>query len=678
MDSAALPIDPRTGQMANALRFLAADAVEVATSGHPGMPLGMADLATVLFTRHLKFDAGAPEWPDRDRFVLSNGHGSMLLYGLLHLNGYAGATLDELKRFRKAHSRTTGHPEYRFLPGIETTTGPLGQGLATSVGMALAERMLNARFGDELVDHRTWVFCGDGCLMEGVSQEAISLAGHMKLSRLAVIFDDNHTTIDGATRLATSDNQRMRFEASNWATLAVDGHDPEAIDRAFAEARASDRPTLIAARTQIGFGAPNKAGKSVVHGSPLGSAELAAMREKLGWPHAPFDIPRDIADAWLETGRRGAVDRQRWQARREVVPAAIGSEFDRRISGAPPPGAEAAVARALAEFCENPESIPIRQGSQKALAVLAPMMPELVGGSADLTDSVLTRPGEMPVLDLATFEGSHIAYGIREHGMAAAMNGIAVHGGFVPYGGTYLTFSDYCRPSIRLAALMGIKVVFLFSHDSIGVGEDGPTHQPIEQLASLRAMPGIKVYRPADKVEALECWYDALVGEGPGVMVVARQKVPQARRSASSDMPSRRGAYVLAQAALPRDLTLLATGSEVSLALETRELLSGQGLNAAVVSMPCWELFEAQPREYRAAVLGDAPRFAIEAASPFGWHRYVGEEDRVIGVENFGFSASGPELFESFGLTAEAIAGRVLDGLARAGSAAAQPLSAER
>lgn len=663
MDSLASSLHPLLPRMANALRFLAADAVEKAQSGHPGMPLGMADLAAVLFTRHLKYDAGDPAWPDRDRFVLSNGHGSMLLYGLLHLAGYEGAALDELKRFRQAHSRAAGHPEHGYMPGIETTTGPLGQGIATAVGMALAERMLNAQFGDDLVDHRTWVFCGDGCLMEGVSQEAISLAGHMRLKRLIVVFDDNGTTIDGATSLATSDDQRKRFEASQWATLAVDGHDPQAIDKAYAEARAADRPVLIAARTRIGFGAPTKEGKAIVHGAPLGAAELSGLREKLDWPYPAFEIPPELVAAWREAGKRGNAERLRWHKRLAAAEPQQRAEFERRIVRGLPAGLEAEVEKALAEFASQPEAIPIRQGSQKAVGVLAKAMPELVGGSADLTGSVLTKPADMALLKREDFTGNHIAYGVREHGMAAAMNGIALHGGFVPYGGTYLTFSDYCRPSIRLAALMGIKVIFLFSHDSIGVGEDGPTHQPIEQLAALRAMPGIKLYRPADKVEALECWYDAVQGEGPSVMVVARQKVEQLRTQAVADMPSRRGAYVISPADGMRDLTLLATGSEVSLAMDAKRQLSGKGLRVALISMPCWELFEKQPASYRAEVLGTAPRFAIEAASSLGWHRYVPEDKHIIGIDRFGFSGPGPKVYEEFGLTAEKIAQRVADSL---------------
>ena len=653
-------VDPRTREMAHALRFLAADAVETAKTGHPGMPLGMADIATVLFSRHLKYDAAAPRWPDRDRFVLSNGHGSMLLYGLLHLTGYADASLDDLKRFRKARSRAAAHPEFGHMAGIETTTGPLGQGLATAVGMAIAERLLRAEFGADLVDHRTWVFAGDGCLMEGVSQEAISLAGHLGLARLTVVFDDNGTTIDGGTALSTMDDQRKRFEASGWATIAVDGHDPAAIDEALAFARSADRPTMIAARTRIGFGAPTKEGKAIVHGSPLGAEELAGLRRNLGWDHPAFEVPESLRAPWREAGQRGAGERAAWEARLAAAPSDLRAEFDRRIAGRLPEGLEAEVKRAADETAVAADAIPIRQGSQKALALLAARLPELLGGSADLTGSVLSRPAGMAQLDLTTFAGRHLAYGIREHGMAAAMNGIALHGGFIPYGGTYFTFSDYARPAIRLAALMGIKVIFLFTHDSIGVGEDGPTHQPVEHLASLRAMPGIKVYRPADAVEALECWYDAVAGDGPSVMVAARQKVVPARTAARPDMPSRRGGYVLAEAEGERDVTLIATGSEVEIALATRARLAAAGVKAAVVSMPCVELFERQEKDYRAAVLGTAPRHVIEAASPYGWHRYTGEAGRVFGVETFGYSGSGPELYEAFGLTAEAITDAIL------------------
>lgn len=645
--------------MANTIRFLAADAVENAGTGHPGMPLGMADLATVLFTRHLKFDAGAPAWADRDRFILSNGHGSMLLYSLLHLTGYEGATIDELKRFRKAHAKAAGHPEYGYLPGIEMTTGPLGQGIATSVGMALGERMLNAEFGDDLVDHRTFVFCGDGCLMEGVSQEAISLAGHLRLAKLTVIFDDNGTTIDGSTDVSTSEDPCRRFEASGWNTISIDGHDHDQIDEALRKARRSERPTLIAARTRIGFGAPTKEGKSVVHGSPLGAAELAGMREALGWSWAAFEVPPEAAALWREAGSRGAADRARWQERLEGKGRETAAEFTRRLQGVAPKNLLSTVKTALAEFVANPADVPVRQASQKSLGILADVMPELVGGSADLTGSVLTRPSNMAPLDRATFKGKHIGYGVREHGMATALNGLALHGGFRPYGGTYFTFSDYSRPALRLAAIMGAGSIFLYSHDSIAVGEDGPTHQPIEHLASLRAMPGIRVYRPADQVEALECWYDAVTGKGPSVMVVARQKVPQVRLSEESGMKSGLGAYVIRNTGGERAATIIATGSEVSIAVAASGLLLEDGIRAAVVSMPCWERFEEQDGAYRADVLGQAPRFVVEAGSSFGWQRYVPHIDNIISVDEFGFSATGAEIYEAFELTPRHVADRV-------------------
>lgn len=657
--------------MAHALRFLAVDAVEAAGSGHPGMPLGMADVATTLFTQHLKFDAADPRWPDRDRFVLSNGHGSMLLYGLLYLAGYAGVTLDDIKRFRKAHARAAGHPEYGYLPGIETTAGPLGQGLATAVGMALGERLLNAEFGDDLVDHRTWVFCGDGCLMEGISQEAISLAGHFGLRKLTLVFDDNQTTIDGSTSISTSDDQRRRFEASNWHTLAVDGHDMAAVGAALREAEHADKPTLIAARTQIGFGAPTKQGTSAAHGSPLGPAEIAAMRQGLDWPHEAFHVPEPLLSAWRAAGSRGAGLRQSWTQRLAAAAPGRRAEFERRLAGRAPAGLDAEVKSAVDKLAASSTAMPIRQGSQNAVGLLSGRMPEIVGGSADLTSSVLSQPKAMPAFDRTDFSGRHIGYGIREHGMAAALNGLALHGGFIPYGATYLTFSDYCRPSIRMAALMGLRVVFLFTHDSIGVGEDGPTHQPIEHLASLRAMPGVRVYRPADAVEALECWYDAVTATGPSIMVAARQKVDPVRTAPADAMLSRRGAYVLSAPAGPRDVTLLSTGSEVALAVETARRLAEEGVAAAVVSMPCWERFDEQPPRYRAEVLGSAPRFAIEAASPFGWHRYVSDASHIYAIETFGFSGPGPDVYREFGLTADQLAPRIGASLAADKPAAA-------
>lgn len=650
-------------ELSNALRFLAADAVERAQSGHPGMPLGMADIATVLFADHLKFDATNPDWPDRDRFILSNGHGSMLQYALLHLCGYAGATLDELKRFRQLHARTAGHPELGHLQGIETTTGPLGQGLATAVGFALAERLMNTQFGDEMVDHRTWVFCGDGCLMEGVGQEAISFAGHLRLSKLILIFDDNGTTIDGSTDVATSEDHAARFRAANWYVLKVDGHDHAAIGNALVEAKLSDRPVVIMAQTRIGFGAPTKEGKSIVHGAPLGAEELAGLRENLSWPHDPFEVPDEIRTAWLSIGRRGETDRLAWQQRIDQTQPALKTEFERRISGELPARLSADVALAIESAVDTPQNIPIRKGSQLATGILAQSMNELVGGSADLTGSVLTKAQGMTQVVPGQFGGNHVGYGVREHVMAATLNGLALHGGLMPYGGTYLTFSDYCRPSIRLAAIMGIRVVFLFSHDSIGVGEDGPTHQPIEHLASLRAIPGLKVYRPADTVEALECWLDAVSGNGPSVMVVSRQKVTQARLIRHNDMPSRKGGYVLHETNGPRDVTLLATGSEVSTAVQIRSRLAEEGLEAAVVSLPCWRVFEQQSVSFQESVLGDAPRFAIEAGVSMGWARFVHSERNVFGVDQFGLSGPTDEVFAEMGLTADSIAPKILERL---------------
>lgn len=647
--------------MSNAIRFLAVDAVEQAKSGHPGMPLGMADIAAVLFTKHLKYHASKPDWPDRDRFILSNGHGSMLQYALLHLTGYEGATLEELKKFRQLHARTAGHPELGYLPGIETTTGPLGQGLATSVGFALGERLMNADFGDDLVDHRTWVFAGDGCLMEGVGQEAISLAGHLKLAKLTLVFDDNRTTIDGATSISTSEDHAARFAAANWNVLRANGHDHDDIDRAMTEAKQSDRPTIIIARTRIGFGAPTKEGKSVVHGSPLGADELAGLRKHLNWPHAPFKVPEDICNAWADAGKRGEAECVGWAKRIGEAAHQVQAEFNRRIAGDLPKSLEAAIADSISQTIDAPSAIPIRKGSLLATGVLAGCMPELIGGSADLTGSVLTKPAEMDLMNLDDYSGKHVGYGIREHAMAAAMNGLALHGGLIPYGGTYLTFSDYSRPAIRLAAIMNIRVVFLFSHDSIGVGEDGPTHQPIEHLLSLRAIPNLRVYRPADAVEALECWLDAVSHAGPSVMVVSRQKVDQCRLEQRDDMPSRRGGYVLLGAEGDRDVTLVATGSEVDLAVKTRALLAEKGINAAVVSLPCWKVFDEQEASYRQEVLGTAPKFAIEAASRLGWGRYVGSEDNVFGIDGFGVSGPGPEVYAEMGLTPENIAKKVAE-----------------
>ncbi len=648
----------RLFQLANCIRALAIDAVEAANSGHPGAPMGMADAATVLFANHLRFDPTAPDWPDRDRFVLSNGHGSMLLYSLLHLTGYPGMTIDELKAFRQWGSRTAGHPEYGHAPGIETTTGPLGQGLAGAVGMAIAERILGAEFGRDTVDHRTWVFCGDGCLMEGVGQEAVSLAGHLRLGKLVLVWDDNGITIDGSTSVSFTDDIPARFAACGWRVLTADGHDFASIDAAMTEARASeDRPTLIALKTVIGFGSPGKAGTSGVHGAPLGAEEAKATKAALGWTAAPFEIPADLADAWRAIGARGAEARAAWTRRLSGMPAERRDEFARRMRGDLPAGLGAAVEEAKAALYAKPVTVATRKASQMALETLTAAVPEMIGGSADLTHSNLTRVKAVDSDFTPTTAGRYVSYGVREFAMAAAMNGMAVHGGIIPYGGTFLVFSDYARNAIRLSAIMGVRVVYVFTHDSIGLGEDGPTHQPIEHLASLRAIPNLNVFRPADVVETLECWQLSLEARAtPSVLALSRQAVPQLRLSDAGNL-SARGAYVLRDPGR-RDVTLIATGTEVAIAVEAAELLAARGVAAAVVSMPCWELFDAQPNDYRDEVLGTAPKLAIEAASKFGWTRYVASEEDVIGMEGFGASAPAEILYEKFGMTAEAIAAK--------------------
>ena len=638
--------------MANAIRALAMDAVEAAKSGHPGMPMGMADVATVLFTRHLKFDAGRPDWPDRDRFVLSAGHGSMLLYALLHLTGYADVTIEALRNFRQLGSLTAGHPEYGHAGGIETTTGPLGQGLANAVGMALAERHLAARFGADIVDHRTYAIAGDGCLMEGISQEAITLAAHLRLARLTVLFDDNEISIDGPTGLTTSEDQIKRFEAAGWHTQAIDGHDPKAIDAAIAAARASDAPSLIACRTQIAFGAPTKAGTSAAHGAPLGADEIAGARKALGWPHAPFEIPEDILGAWRKAGKRGAAASAAWDAR--LRNETLRDDFERAVSGRLPDGWRDALETLKGAFVKDAAKKATRASSGDVLDVLAREVPELLGGSADLTGSNNTRAKSQQTLSAEDYGGSYLYYGVREHAMGAMMNGLALHGGIIPYAGTFLVFTDYMRGAIRLAALMGLRVIYVMTHDSIGLGEDGPTHQPVEHLASLRAIPGLHVFRPADAVETAECWALAISRNGPSVLALSRQGLPVVRGEYSAENKCQRGAYILADADGERRATLIATGSEVEIALAAREQLHGEGIGTAVVSMPCWELFEIQDRDYRDRVLGPGTvRVAVEAASPFGWARWVGEAGTVIGMTGFGASAPAPALYEHFGITAE-------------------------
>ncbi|MDW8444926.1 MAG: transketolase [Acetobacteraceae bacterium] len=664
-------VDLRT--MANAIRVLAMDAVEQAKSGHPGMPMGMADVATVLWTRFLKYDAAAPDWPDRDRFVLSAGHGSMLLYALLHLTGFPGMTMEEIRRFRQLGSLTPGHPEYGHTPGVETTTGPLGQGLANAVGMAIAERMRNARFGDELVDHRTYVIAGDGCLMEGISHEAISLAGHLKLGRLIVLFDDNGISIDGPTALAVSDDQCARFAASGWHVQRVDGHDMEAVSAAIEAAIADPRPSLIACRTIIGFGAPNKQGSESTHGAPLGAAEVAAARERLGWPWPPFEIPAPILAAWRAAGARGRAAREAWQARLAAAPAELREAFRRGETGEIAPAVRRATAGHIEKLLAERPTVATRKASEAALKALTAAVPELVGGSADLTHSNNTVTPSTPAIRPGDFSGRYIHWGVREFGMSAGMNGIALHRGFVPYGGTFLVFSDYARNAIRLSAMMRLRVVYVMTHDSIGLGEDGPTHQPIEHLASLRAMPGLLVFRPADAVETAECWEAALTGpEMPSVLALTRQNLPTLRVQPAAENLCARGGYVLAEAeGGPRALTILATGSEVALAVEARKALQSDGIPVAVVSLPCFELFDRQSAEYRAAVLGAAPRIAVEAASPFGWTRYVASEDDVLGISTFGASAPGPELFRHFGFTVDALVRLAKERLARTHRAAA-------
>jgi transketolase len=633
------------------------DAVEQAKSGHPGMPMGMADVATVLFTQFLRFDPRVPDWPDRDRFVLSAGHGSMLLYALLHLTGYADITLDELKRFRQLGSRTAGHPERGHAAGIETTTGPLGQGIGNSVGMALAERMLAAEFGDEIVDHHTYVIASDGDLMEGVSHEAASLAGHLGLNKLIVFYDDNSISIDGPTELAFSDDPLLRFRGYGWAAERIDGHDHAAVADAIRRAQNSDRPNLIACRTTIAFGAPTKAGTAAAHGSPLGAAEIAGARQRLGWSEPPFVIPEDIRAEWRAAGARGEPVRRAWEARLNALAGERRAEFLRRQRRELPPGLDQAIAKVCHEFRQANAKIATRQASGTVLDTLTRVVPELVGGSADLTPSNNTKAKDQKDVRRGDYSGRYIRYGVREHGMAAAMNGIAVHGGLIPYGGTFLTFSDYARPSIRLAAFMGAGVIYVMTHDSIGLGEDGPTHQPVEHLAALRAMPGLYVYRPADPVETAECWALALQRrDAPSLLALTRQSLPLLRREPDAENRSARGAYVLAEADGERQVTLLATGSEVSVTMAAREVLATDGLRAAVVSIPCWELFEKAPQEYQDTVLGSAPRVAVEAAVRFGWDRWLGPRGAFIGMEGFGASAPGEALFPHFGITPEKVA----------------------
>jgi len=653
-------LDPRNFALANCIRALAIDGVEAAKSGHPGAPMGMADAAAALYSGHLKFDAANPDWPDRDRVILSNGHASMMLYALLHLTGYQDMTLDQLRNFRQWGAITAGHPEYGHAKGIETTTGPLGQGLAMAVGMAMAERRLAAEFGADLVDHQTYVFLGDGCLQEGIGQEAISIAGHLGLAKLIALYDDNSITIDGPTSVSFSEDVPARFRACGWHVQSCDGHDGAALSAAIAAAKAEGgKPSLIAMKTVIGFGSPGKAGSHAVHGSPLGPDEVRATKAALGWTAAPFEVPDELLTDWRQIGARGADARKAWEARLAARPAEEREAFLGRLSGVMPDGYDAALAQAREALFAAPKKAATRKASQMALEVLTAAVPAMIGGSADLTGSNLTRVKAVDSQFTRESAGRHIGYGVREFGMAAAMNGINLHGGLIAYGGTFLVFSDYCRNAIRLSALMGVGTVYVMTHDSIGLGEDGPTHQPVEHLASLRAIPGLTVLRPADTVETLEAWDIAVRNRHrPTLLALSRQDVPQLRLEAGGENLTAKGAYVIRQFKSDRDVTLIATGTEVALAIEAAEALDAEGYGVAVVSMPAWDLFDAQPEDYRDEVLGTAPRIAVEAAGKFGWTRYVASEADVIGMPGFGASAPADRLYQEFGITKEAIIAR--------------------
>ena len=651
-ETLARPMTPAR-RMADAIRALAIDATEQSKSGHPGLPMGMADVATALWTRFHKFDAADPHWPDRDRFVLSAGHGSMLLYGLIYLTGHDGLSIDDIRNFRKLHSPVAGHPEYGAHPAIEATTGPPGQGLATAVGMTIAERNMAARFGKSLVDHRTWVIASDGDMMEGISHEAAALAGHLVLSKLTVLYDDNHVSIDGDTSLSYSDDVLKRFSAYGWATKRVDGHDSNQINAALSFAVRSTKPTLIACRTIIGLGAPTKAGTNGVHGSPLGGTEAAGAKQLLGWHEPPFETPEDLLERWHAIGSRGATARRSWLKR--LARHAQRAEFERVIAGRLPDNWHEAVATLKQDIADHRPRLASRASSLTCLEALVPAIPELIGGSADLTGSNLTLVEGMAALSAGNYGGRYIHYGIREHGMAAAANGMALHGGVIPYIGTFFVFSDYLRPALRMAAIMRQRVVYVLTHDSIGLGEDGPTHQPVEHLASLRAMPNLHVFRPADAMETAECWELAVRrADGPSLLVLSRQALP-ALRTDTAENRSARGGYVLAEAEGPRQATIIATGSEVPIAMEAREKLAGDNIAVAVVSLPCWELFAQQDETYRAQVLGGVARVGIEAAGGFGWERWLGPDGTFIGMTGFGASANYEDLYTHFGITPEAV-----------------------
>jgi transketolase len=652
-------MQPSDRRLANAIRALAMDAVEAANSGHPGMPMGMADAATALFTRHLKFDAADPRWPDRDRFILSAGHGSMLIYSLLYLTGYAHPTLDEIKRFRQLGSPTAGHPENFELPGIEVTTGPLGQGVAMAVGMAIAERHLNAVYGDELVDHRTFVIAGDGDLMEGINHEAVGLAGHLKLGRLIVLWDDNNITIDGSTELSRNEDVLERYRAGQWHTVECDGLVADEVDRAIKEALADPRPSLIRCRTIIGFGAPDKQGTAATHGAALGADEVAKAKIELGLEPKDFFVPDDVLAAWREVGRKGAATHAEWQKRLDS--SGKKDEFLARISGRV---SDAWLKPYLDKLVADQKPVATRKASEMALEAINAALPATIGGSADLTGSNNTKTKALEPLTEHNYAGRYIYYGIREFGMAAAMNGMALHGGVIPYGGTFLVFTDYARPAIRLSALQNARVIYVMTHDSIGLGEDGPTHQPIEHLQSLRAMPQLEVYRPADAVETAECWALALESGGPSILALTRQNLTPVRTEAAKENLSARGAYRLKAAEHPRKVIFLATGSEVEIALGAAAQLEAQGIGADVVSMPCTERFDAQPQIYRDDILPDVSnreilRVSVEAGATFGWERYTGLHGLRIGIDRFGVSAPAPDAYDFFGLTPDKVAARV-------------------
>ena len=668
--SVPLPKDSHLRALANCIRFLSMDAVQQAKSGHPGMPMGMADIATVLFSEFMTFDPKDPHWFDRDRFIISNGHGSMLLYSLLYLTGYEDMTLDEIKRFRQIDSRTAGHPEYHHATGIETTTGPLGQGLANSVGFAFAERIMNASFGDELVNHFTYVFLGDGCLMEGISQEAISFAGHRKLGRLVAFFDNNSISIDGATKLAESDDQVARFRASNWHVVEIDGHDTDAIRDAIIEAKSvTDRPSLISCRTIIGFGFPTKAGTQKAHSDAPGEEEIAGARRLLDWSSPPFEIPETLLNDWREIGAKGQVKRQEWSKRVAQTGGETGESFKRRMNGELPAGWREAIVGAKTELLGSEKDLATRQASGIVLNHLFDSVPEMLGGSADLTPSNNTKAKNQTEIAAGEFSGSYVHYGVREHGMAAIMNGIALHGGLIPYGGTFLTFSDYCRPSIRLAAMMEIRTIFVMTHDSIGLGEDGPTHQPIEHLSALRAIPQLAVYRPGDPIETAECWEAILDAPRQAALIaLSRQPMPLLRRDPGQNNLSAKGAYVLLDAeGGDRQLTIFSSGSELQLAVNARDVLQKEGVPTAVVSMPCRMLFEQQDMAYQRSVVGETrARVAVEAAVRDSWDRYLGLDGKFVGMHRFGASGKIDDVYKKFDITTEAVvaaAREVIKGL---------------